>query len=190
MDADRSDVQPKSRSDLDPLRLEFFVGRYRKEEAEGLDELAGRFDDLSDEAQAALRQVRVERGLNPSAPIAREDVHREMDIDAQTTASSELLNGALSRSTRNASCVPGIVFAAAVLGQQGVFLGAIPLTLLAAFSVWSIRHAVSARLREICAEADVPIEVKIQRIKTMRVLLIGSLVPAALLGATIANALR
>jgi hypothetical protein len=171
--------------DFDPHRHQYFIERYRDEDEESLTALSARAQTLTAEAQVALRQILAERGIDagdaPQPAVSRDD---------QARMSSDLLNGPISKQARVAALAPAFGFANALLGPTGLEVGALWLVLAAVLAYCACRALVSERVRAICREADVPLEDKADRIRHLRMLLILSIVPAAILGALLAVPLK
>lgn len=173
---------------MDDQKLAFFLSRYRALDTDELLEIARR-TDLADEALKAAEQVCAERNLTV-APAPGPDAKAPAYIANQTKLSSELWHSPLSKRVQFQFSMLAIVFGVAAVGAQGLRLGALWVVLLAGGLSFVAGRFGRKYTRGVCSNGDRTIEEKRSTLRTTSWLLWPAMLPAALLGGLLANALR
>lgn len=181
---------------MDPQKLAYFVSSYKSLGEEEIAEVTARFENLADEAAAALVQVSKERGL-PTPGLksglgssADNNDSTSPEKELRTKLSTDLWNSAISKRVQFQFSFMAIIFATSLLGSSGLKAGALWVVLLAAGLYYGANKIGRNYTRTVCADGDKTIIEKNESLrKTSAFLWLAMLVPA-FLGVTLASVIR
>jgi hypothetical protein len=157
---------------MDQSAVSYFLHKFGTYDAEELGDLVSRRSGLSDEAVEALNLVLAEKGLKDSDVFAvpqpkpsRTPEQEETHVKEQTKTARELWRSWLSKSCKGLVALifiaPAQVYLTAV--SYGALLNVL-IVLIAVYTGYSVGHAVT---KNICANAEVSVQVKKRKLWIM-----------------------
>lgn len=182
---------------IDKAKYEYFLAKYRALDFDELNDLARRGGTLAEEAQLALQEVCLPRGIavelaSPEVTCAvtsKRPITPE-EVEADKALSSELWNSPLSKRVEYLFAAQALMFSYAFLGPQGLKMGALPLVALAVALTFIARKCGRLYTHRVCADTEASIESKKNNLRGTSYVLWPALFLSSFLGAGCATLIR